>query len=420
MEYYNIKRKIYDEQRAEKLYSRTVLDMKASMSRNEWEKELSLRASKAEQIGRIRSEERTGADCVQAFIANMAAPSTLEEISYVDGKSLPEEVLSGSENEWTVPKWAKAGDIVFFMHSKTARTTLTRLRTELNQDDTVGAAVRTRVQKMIDHNLDIHSQYGGKIFAVGRVCGGPETVTDDELASDIFHWRSRVYASIDHVTPLTNPLDIAEFNDLVYVSRGSALTPLYDDEFVGLRKRIGEKNQLPNYLTECVARPIPLRNINAENWIKVANDYRRSFITEKQYRKFYLDYLLKSIGDQKKFYEECRCQRADIADSFMDYVIKFKGKFLPVEAKLSVGAEPHIKDQVGKYVFNTMILLDSEKGKQISGADCYPGKVLVADTDNLYMFTASDDSLVPIFTLNDLRSEDDIAEVVQSISKALN
>ncbi len=67
-----------------------------------------------------------------------------------------------------------------------------------------------------------------------------------------------------------------------------------------------------------------------------------------------------------------------------------------------------------------MILLDSEKGKQISGADCYPGKVLVADTDNLYMFTASDDSLVPIFTLNELRSEEDIAEVVQSISKALN
>lgn len=419
MDYYSIKREVYDETRAAELYSRAALEKGSTFSRIEWEKELSLRAEKAEQIGRIRSDERTGSDCVQAFITNMAAPSTLEEMLYVEGESLPEDVLSGPENEWTVPKWAKAGDIVFFMHSKTARTTLTRLRTELDQDKKIGAAKRTHLHEMIDHNLDIHSKYGGKIFAVGRVCGGPETVTDDELAGDIYHWKSRVYASIDHVTPLANPLDISEFNDLVYVSRGSALTPLYDKEFIGLRKRIGEKNSLPNFLMECIARPIPLWNINAENWINVANDYRRSFITEKQYRKFYLDYLLKSVGDQKKFYEECRCQRPDISDSFMDYVIRFGGKYLPVEAKLSVGAEPHIKDQVGKYVFNTMILLDSEKGRKISGDDCYPGKVLVADTDDLYMFTASDNSLVPIFRLSDLRTADDIAGIIQSISRAL-
>jgi len=419
MDYYNIKREFCDEDRAARLYLRTTVEMKSSLSRDKWEEELSLRASKAEQIGRIRPDERTGSDCVQAFIANMAAPSTLKEMQYVDGKSLPEDVLSSSENVWTVPRWAKAGDIVFFMHTKTARTTLTRLRTELDQNDSVGASERMYFQKMINHNLDIHAQYGGKIFAVGRVCGGPETVTAEDLANAIFHWRSRVYASIDHVTPLANPLDISEFNDLVIVSRGSALTPLYDDEFVGLRKRIGAKNQLPNYLMECIARPVPLREINAENWIKVANDYRRSFITEKQYRKFYLDYLLKCVGDQKKFYEECRCQRPDISDSFMDYVIKFGGKFLPVEAKLSVGAEPHIKDQVGKYVFNTMILLDNMKGKTITGNDCHHGKVLVADTDNLYMFTAEGNTLTPIFRLEDLRSADDVGSIIQSISKAL-
>ena len=103
----------------------------------------------------------------------------------------------------------------------------------------------------------------------------------------------------------------------------------------------------------------------------------------------------------------------------MDYVIKYKGKYLPVEAKLSVEAEPHIKDQVAKYVYNTLILLDREKGRQISGADCYPGKVLVADTNNLYMFTAANNSLVPIFRLSDLRSAEDIAAVVQSLDNAL-
>lgn len=46
-------------------------------------------------------------------------------------QTLIEDIRSGGKTNWTVPGWVKRGDIVFFMHAKTANSTLTTLRTEL-------------------------------------------------------------------------------------------------------------------------------------------------------------------------------------------------------------------------------------------------------------------------------------------------
>ena len=78
---------------------------------------------------------------------------------------------------------------------------------------------------------------------------------------------------------------------------------------MSLSEDIGRVNLIPEYVKSSIARPIPLRSINEENWIEIANDYRRCFILEKQFRKFYVDYLIREIGDQKRFFTECRCQR---------------------------------------------------------------------------------------------------------------
>ena len=418
MKYFYQTRKIPEEQLKSELLSKLRKEKNFDLSIDEWEKDLSFRAEKPEQIGMIGPNEKTGSECVQAFISNMTAPSTLKEMLRYGEESLPENILSDKENEWTVPSWAKAGDIVFFMHAKTANTKLTRLRTELNNTDSYSAAEREELRKRIDNHLKIHAQYGGKIFAIGHVCGGPIHITDEDLSNNIYHWRSRVYAHIDKVRKLKNPIDIKDLKPLkIEISRESAITPLFDEEFRSLRTLIGKNNRLPSYLVNCVARPIPLRKINKENWITVANDYRRAFILEKQYRKFYLDYLLRSIGDQKTFFTECRCSRPDIPDSFMDYVIRIGGKYLPVEAKLSVpAADPDkVRDQVSKYVFNTHIVLDPAKNRMISATDCHPGKVLAADTENLYMYTAANNSLVKIYDLKELQSPEDLPRLRQIV-----
>ena len=87
---------------------------------------------KPQQAARIQHDEMIGLACVQSYVSNMSTVSSLEELGYYEGITLPENLMSSTENEWTAPKWAKAGDVVFFMHTKTARSRLTALRSELN------------------------------------------------------------------------------------------------------------------------------------------------------------------------------------------------------------------------------------------------------------------------------------------------
>ena len=384
------------------------------------ERKVEMLSEKPQQVARALPEEKIGQDCVQSFISNMSAPTSLEELAYTDGLTLPENLMSAPTNEWTAPKWAKAGDVVFFMHSKTARSSLTALRTELTSRKADFTALDyNRLLGWLDHALDIHAQYGGKIFAVGRVCGGPEYAETDSLLESILHWRSRNYSAIDNILILEHPLDISSFREYIYISRGSATTPLFDKEFSHLRCDIGKENALPAYVMDAVARPLPLRTINKDNWIEVSNDYRRCFILEKQFRQFYVDYLLRDIGDQKKFFTECRCQRTDINDSFMDYVMLFNGKYIPVEVKLAVSAEPNIIGQVSKYVHNSRVFLTDGGSRCAAEPDFHNGKVLVIDTDKLYMYDATTNSVIEIYDLGQLTSKGELQAVKRAIASHL-
>ena len=381
---------------------------------------MELFSEKPQQVARALPEEIIGQDCAQSFVSNMSAPTSLEELAYTDGLTLPENLMSEPTNEWTAPKWAKAGDVVFFMHSKTARSSLTALRTELTSRKADFTALDyNRLLGWLDHALDIHAQYGGKIFAVGRVGGGPEYAETDSLLESILHWRSRNYSAIDNILILEHPLDISSFREYIYISRGSATTPLFDKEFSHLRDDIGRENALPAYVMDAVARPLPLRTISKNNWIEVSNDYRRCFILEKQFRQFYVDYLLRYIGDQKRFFTECRCQRSDINDSFMDYVMLFNGKYIPVEVKLAVSAEPNIIGQVSKYVHNSKVFLTDDGSRYITGRDFHDGKVLIIDTEKLYMYDDLTRTVAEIYELDSIIGNSDIAEVRKVIIENL-
>ena len=373
---------------------------------------------KPQQVARAQPDEVVGLGCVQSFVSNMSTATSLEELRLTRGFTLPEDIMSGSDNEWTTPKWAKAGDVVFFMHSKTARTTLTRLRSELFQKrDAISPSEYNCLMDYLGHALDIHSQYGGKIFAVGRICGGSEYVQPENMIDDVLHWKSRYYSAIDNIQVFEHPVDISVFRNYIHITRGSSITPLYDQAFERLRADIGKENTLPQYVKNAVARPIPLRLINDKNWIEIANDYRRCFILEEQFRKFYVDYFLRAIGDQKRFYTECRCQRPAMNDSFMDYVMRFEGKYLPVEVKLSVSAEPNLIGQVGKYVYNSSVFLES--GRRVAGDTFHDGKVLIIDTEKLYMYDAVANQIKEIMNLDLLMTDKDLMRVKQRIAACL-
>ena len=71
----------------------------------------------------LQKDNRPHKRYVQAFINNISVPKTLEELynHYLkgnDAQNLVKEIVTEGSTEWTVPKWAKRGDIVFFYACK--------------------------------------------------------------------------------------------------------------------------------------------------------------------------------------------------------------------------------------------------------------------------------------------------------------
>ena len=317
---------------------------------------------------------------VQSYISNVSFPTTLDEV-YDFARSFNLETLLGCDfdrmefdyekriNSWTAPKWCKKGDIVFFMHAKTAFQKITGLRKQLLSERSnytndefwlmMNALIRAK---------KLYNIYGGKIFAIGRISGEVEYDPSDVE----YHWKSNIYAPIDSIFLLETPIDISEFNQKIIISRQSSITPLFGED----------------------------------NWIEIVNRYRRSFFLETQFRTFYVNRLLKYLGDLKTIYKECPCKKKRSKTTFVDNVIKLNDKYLPVEIKLSVSAERDIFAQLESYCGLDTLILD---GKRDVHENVWSSNVLVIDTENVYIYSSSDKSLKKIYDLDDIQSYEDIS-----------
>ena len=99
--------------------------------------------------------------------------------------------------------------------------------------------------------------------------------------------------------------------------------------------------------------------------------------------------------------------------------MRFDGKYLPVETKLSVNAEPNLIGQVRKYVFNSKVFLTEDGSRYVTSADFFPGKVLIIDTEKIYMYNAATNFVNAIFDLDQLKSKADLDKVEQAVRESL-
>lgn len=355
---------------------------------------------------------------VQAFVDNISFPTHLKGLeAYAELFDL-ERILGldyYEENrrtaEWTVPKWAKIGDIVFFMHSKTANSRISALKTELllNRENLDKDYFWTLMNSLF-RAKQLYNVYGGKIFAIGKI-SGKTTYYNNMESYDYNHFKGRVFAPIDSVFLLQNPIDIYEFNSIIKVSRQSAITPVIGEQFDELKAIILKKNHIvEEYFLDAKADPIPLKDINDSNWISIGNRYRRSFFLEEQFREYYVNRLLKNLGDKKSFFRECSCIKNNMPTSFVDNIIVFQGKYLPIEVKLSVAAEKDIISQLRKYCELDSVKLD--KNTTVIN-NLYEDNVLVIDTEKIYMYNNKTRRLNEVIDLDSITCEDDIIKLKQ-------
>lgn len=360
---------------------------------------------------------------VQAYISNISFPDSLDEVYNYAHFFNMEMLLMGDEGEyedrktsWTAPKWCKKGDIVFFMHSKTANRKISKLKNELlrNRECYSNSTFWTIMNAMI-RAKKIHDIYGGKIFAIGKISGNPAY---EKMSNENLHWRSNIYAPIDDIFLLENPIDISEFSVELEVSRQSSITPVFGEKFTFIKNLIVKKNSIvENYFIDSIAEPMPLYRLNDDNWLEIVNYHRRDFFLEAQFRAFYVDRFLKVLGDTKAFYRECGCKKENKSKTFVDNVIKMNGKYLPVEIKLSVSTEKDINSQLSSYCNLKQLCLNTDK---IVIDNIYRDNVLVIDTDKIYIYCDKKKALKEMSELDNIKSNKDIVELREFIINFLD
>ena len=135
---------------------------------------------------------------IHSFVANITFPKSLEELmGYVEEGCFDIELLEQPCVLWTVPKYARVGDVVFFMHAKTANQAISRLCTELNNQNIYNKEDAKILRSWLDKGRDLYDEYGGKIFAIGLVSEDPEE--EDSPGTGITHWSTKTYAKIENM-----------------------------------------------------------------------------------------------------------------------------------------------------------------------------------------------------------------------------
>lgn len=353
------------------------------------------------------SEQRRHA---RAFITALNFPSSLEELRYnylEEGAYLDIETLlyprfrENKPVEWTVPKWAKPGDVCMFYFAKTANSKLRKVQKEFEkQRIALDWATERSLEVLLMRGWHYFDNFAGTILAIGKVAGKPYRFPEPD---ELNHWKSPIYAVIDEITALENPLHISDFRDVVFITRGGTITPVFGREFDTVRERIVAKNTVPKFFTECSTKPLPLRDINSENWMQVAAEHRRGFILEQEFRACYADYLLRGISDDGILYRECRTKKTikrKAKKGFVDNAILFNGRYLPVEVKLNIETEKDLPAQCERYChLGSLFLTESNP---VSRKKVYDGNVLVVDTDGLYIFSSKTKSIERILKFDDL------------------
>ena len=352
---------------------------------------------------------------VQAVINNISFPKSVAELrhfAYEVGRFDVEDILHNSETEWTMPKWAMPNDIVFFFHAKTAIDIIRRLEIEIEREKPEDGVI---LLYWLQRARALYGEFGGKIYAVGRVLHRP--FYDDFADNEGLHWKGKIYAAIGDICVLENPIDISEFSDFIFVSRQSAITAVLGEDFEKLKKVILRKNTLPAYVVKSRATPMPLKDISPLNWLQVTRSYRRSFFLEVQFRRYYVDYFLKYIGDTKKIFSECACYRDGSLTGYADNCIRIDGKLCVVEVKLNISAENKLEEQLEQYCYIDEISLEKDR---IPADRLIHDRALVIDTEKLYIYDAGSKTFTEITDLDSLEKNEDLPTVRKYIIQCLS
>lgn len=349
---------------------------------------------------------------VQAYIAAVSFPTSIEELRYFTDNDYymdMESILLGHNVSFTAPKWAVKGDIIFFYHTKSAIIKIRNLKKQA-----AGEGDEDKLMEYLDMAEKIYKAFGGCIFCVARVGENPKIYNDER---EDLHWKGDIYAAIADNVLLKYPVSKDEFEKYVKLAQQRTITPVFGKDYDNLKNLILQKNDPIQYLKNSKAVPVPLKDISPKNWLSMSYDYRRRFYLEMQFRKFYVDYFLKTLGDKRKIYSECTCYKNKKRSGYADNFIFINEKYMPVEIKLNIQAEKDLKLQLEKYCGIDFAKLD--KNTEIDSRYLYRDKVLLMDVNGLYIYDHNTGDIRLIEILDNIKREYDIRRLKEQVKQLL-
>ena len=119
-------------------------------------------------------------------------------------------------------------------------------------------------------------------------------------------------------------------------------------------------------------------------------------------------------------YRECRCCKGTNPDSFVDNIIRLKGKYLPIEVKLNIKVEPDIVGQVTKYCELSKCYLTNRAPDYIDSSAMYSNNVVIIDTNKIFLYDDEKKSIEEIYDLDHLKTREDIIYIRQLLVNSLS
>ncbi len=203
----------------------------------------------------------------------------LELLLELDRRSGEDESVT-----WTAPRWMTQGDLLFFYHTKTARQKIARLQSEVDEiarsldlgtacggfeSNDANRRTMTEVARLLGRATKLSDKFSGSILACAEVTG-PSAYHDDEDLER--HFSSRSFAPLGRVRVFERPLPSDEFVGLVKIGQGTPNTPLYEEQFNGIKRLLSKHNDLPDFLRGARIAEEGFRDVTAENWPSIAQN----------------------------------------------------------------------------------------------------------------------------------------------------
>ena len=167
------------------------------------------------------------------YILNFTAPSEAEDLLYYfeecNGQTnidiLTESFETGLAN-WSIPKYAEAGDIAFFMCASSSPERLTRAASQIS-----GNAAPRFSRFVADQKKKYHKSRGA-LLGYGRVCSEPEFDPDSR----------RWYADLDQLRRFDIPVYYNEIKSFIHLNSFGSVTVLTEAQRDQLKLLIALKN----------------------------------------------------------------------------------------------------------------------------------------------------------------------------------